>query len=164
MPVDFFNTNCKEAPINDSLFGICDNEDGRKAFTNKTNKDIWIAKVKNDKNIIVLFTAIDNCIDILRENGNMDNRCDGMLSYDNNIVFIELKNQRLSWISDAVKQLETTIEHFKSNHNLNAYKHKRAFVSNKKHPHFHVIDTEMKQLFYNKFKVRLNVNATIEIK
>ena len=163
MPINFFNAKCQEEPINNSLFGICDNQDGKKAFIDKANKDTWIATVKNYNNIEILFTAIDNCIDILRDIGEMDNRCDGMLTYNNNIVFAELKNQRVNWISDAINQLEIIIEHFISNHDISVYQHKRAFACNKRHPHFHVIGTEKKQRFYNKFRVRLNIQTTIEV-
>jgi len=41
------------------------------------------------------------------------------------------------------------------------YKHKRAFVANKRHPSFNVIDIEKK--FWDKYKVRLNLEAQIRI-
>jgi len=35
MRLNFFDKKCQEPPINHELFGICDNQEGKKAFTNK---------------------------------------------------------------------------------------------------------------------------------
>ncbi len=67
MSVDFFNTRCKESALTNREFGICDNEDGSKAYTDVDNSPKWIAVVNNETQIEVTFTAIDNCIEILKE-------------------------------------------------------------------------------------------------
>lgn len=163
MSVDFFQAKY-QSRTTEKLFGICDNQDGQKAFIDKANQDKWIATVKNDKNSEILFNAIDNCIDILRDNGKMDdNRCDGMLTYENNIVFIELKDKMKRWIPDAINQLKTTIEHFISNHDISVYQHKRAFAVNKQRPHFNYGNQERSQRFFGQYRVRLNIQATIKI-
>ncbi|MFH1005262.1 MAG: hypothetical protein V1781_07195 [Bacteroidota bacterium] len=162
MSVNFFQNNCQNNTT-DTSFGLCDDENGTPAFIDSENKNQWIGVVENNKAIEIIFTAIDNCIPILRDDGNMDNRCDGMLTYTDNIVFVELKNQRKNWITDAVNQIETTIKHFIANHDLSNYRHKRAFVANKKHPQFNFAIHEKSQIFYSQYKVRLNISVTIKI-
>ena len=163
MIVNFFQTECQEPPISTSNFGVCDNQDGQKAYTDSTDATKWIANVENPNTLSITFTAIDNCIPILRGDGNDEKRCDGMLTYTDNIVFIELKEVAKSWISDAIEQLEITVQHFIANHDISAYKHKRAFACNKKHPQFQVIDTETKRRFFDRYRIRLNLQHTIKV-
>lgn len=70
MSVNFFGTECTEPPRTDELFGICDDQDGEKAYSDTTDENKWIAVVKNSKGLAVLFTAIDHCIIILKEGTN----------------------------------------------------------------------------------------------
>lgn len=162
MSINFFQANCQSNTAVIS-FGICDNQNGTPAFIDTATPTQWIAKAENVNSINVKLTAIDNCISVLRPDGNMDSRCDAMLTYTDNIVFVELKNQRADWITDAVNQIETTIKHFLANHDLNIFKHKRAFAVNKKHPHFNFGNPERSQRFFSEYKVRLNIEATIII-
>jgi len=164
MSVNFFEAKCKST-TNKSLFGLCDNEDSSPAYPDFTNKSKWNATVNNSvppKELV--FVAIDNCIEIFRENNDMDNRCDCMITYPDNIVFVELKNKGSNWISEGINQIEVTLKNFNYNHDLSAYRHKRAFVANKKHPNFHVIDTEGKRKFWDKYRVRLNIDSVINVK
>ena len=163
MPVNFFQTGCQEAPISALQFGICDDQNSRIAYTDITDSMKWVATVNNAQATPVTLTAIDKCVQILREDGNDERKCDAMLTYLDNIVFVELKDVRRNWISDAVEQLEITIQQFIANHDLSIYRHKRAFACNKKQPNFHVIDNEMKRRFFDTYRVRLNVQATIQI-
>ena len=162
MSVNFFQANCQSNTAATS-FGICDNQNGTAAFIDIANPLEWIAKANNENAIVVTLIAVDNCITILRPDGNMDNRCDAMLTYTDNIVFVELKNQRVDWITDAVNQIETTINNFISNHDINLFKHKRAFAANKRHPYFNNGNPERSQRFFSQYKVRLNIEATIKI-
>ena len=67
MSVNFFETDCKEDTRKEKQFGICDDQNGTKAYTNTTDSTKWIAIVKNVKEIDVSFTAIDNCIIVFKE-------------------------------------------------------------------------------------------------
>jgi hypothetical protein len=162
MPVNFFEEACRAGPIAAAEFGICDNQDGGKAFIAYDNRHAWIARVDNRGKLELMFTAIDNCVEMFRGDGKMDKRCDGMLTSGDHIVFIELKSQGKQWVSAAVAQLKSTIRHFIENHDISVFKYKRAYACNNRHPRFHVIDHEMKQQFYREFKVRLNVQAVIK--
>jgi len=93
MSVNFYETNCRST-TNKRLFGLCDNEDNSPAFIDFVNKSQWNALVINSAPPQeIIFVAIDNCIEIRRKNGEMDNRCDCLLTYPENIIFIELKNK-----------------------------------------------------------------------
>ncbi len=163
MSINFFDRGCQESPITASSFGICDAQDGSKAYTDILDATTWVAKVENPEAKAIIFTAIDGCIEILREDGSIERRCDAMLIYTDNIVFVELKEVNKQWINDAIEQLEITIQNFRANHDLNLFKHKRAFACNKKHPSFHVIEPETKRRFFDTYRVRLNVQAVIKV-
>ncbi len=58
---------------------------------------------------MLTFTAIDKCI--IKDNEQEGRgRCDCMLTSSDLIYFIELKDERKAWITDAVCQLESTIK------------------------------------------------------
>jgi hypothetical protein len=162
MNVNFFQVQCQDTTTN-TLFGICDNQNGSPAFIDATNQSIWIAKVINSSAISVTLIAVDNCITILRNDGSMDMRCDAILAYPDNIIFLELKNQLKHWITDAVEQLETTIINFRDSHDISIFRHKKAFAANKKHPQFSYGNNERRQRFFSEYRVRLNIEATIKI-
>ncbi len=163
MSINFFEAKCQESPISAIRFGLCDDQNGQKAYTDTNNPNNWIAVLENAHKQPVTFTAIDNCIEILRGDNNAEKRCDGMLTYTDNIVFVELKEVEKAWILDAVEQLETTIRYFMENHDINLFRHKRAFACNKKHPRFKVIEPETKKRFFDTYRVRLNIQATIKL-
>ncbi len=164
MSINFFEAKCQSI-TRESLFGLCDDEDGSPAYLDYSNKAKWNAKVNNTvPPREMVFTAIDNCVEMFRENGEMENRCDGVLTYGDNIIFVELKNKGSNWISEGMRQLEVTIRVFDNSNGLSNYRHKRAFVANKKHPHFHKIDVEKKRKFWDDYRVRLNIDANIKIK
>lgn len=162
MPINFFLPAC-QTPIQDTLFGLCDPPGAHPAYVSTDTDETWVATVSNVENTAVLFTAIDNCISLLRDNNNQESRCDGMITYADQIVFVELKEVLKDWIPDGIEQLRTTIELFSENHNLLEYKKRRAFLANRKHPRFHHSHQEMMQHFRNETKVRLIIEATIII-
>lgn len=168
MHMDFFIEKCQTNNISERLFGICDDKDeGNKtpAYIDTTDQDKWIAIVKNHTNLSLNFTAVDNCIEARKEDGSMDFRCDAMLTNKDNIVFIELKDQKDNWIRHAVyEQLQTTIDNFKASHDISVYRHKRAFACNKARPRFKVNYKDMMNQFYQKNKVRLNLTTEIVFK
>lgn len=168
MNIDFFVPECQSDNIKTGKFGICDSLDTSSktpAYVDYDNEESWIACVENVSGNSVTFTAIDNCVVIRRENGEMDYRCDAMLTNVDNIVFIELKSQRRDWIQHAVwEQLYTTIKHFCENNDIGKYRYRRAFVCNRKHPRFDHSNKELMQTFYRKTGVRLNIQCDIVIK
>lgn len=166
MSIDFFETECKEPERSDSLFGICDDQDGNRAYTNTENIDSWIVKVVNKNKRLISFTAIDNCIIIFKDGTkDKESSCDGMITFTDSLFLIELKNQGTGgWITTAIDQLENTIKLLLKKHNLDTIKYKKAFACNKKHPRFSVIDNERNKRFFKNYGFRIDVQATIEIK
>lgn len=168
MSIDFFVAKCQTENIRDKEFGICDDEDEAiktPAYVNMDHPEKWIAIVKNLSDKSINFTAVDNCVEVTREDGTTDFRCDAMLTNEDHIVFVELKDQKARWITHAVdEQLQTTIDNFKANHDLSKYKYKRAFVCNKKSPNFRVSYKEKMNAFYIKNGIRLNLIREIVFK
>jgi len=158
--MDFFDVTCQEAEINSSLFGICDDQYGSRAYTNTDDSIKWIAAVKNVRNKNLVFTAIDKCV--IKDGEEFGRgRCDGMLTSDEHIYFIELKEGSSDWKIKAIEQLESTVKFFISNHDINVYKHKKAFACHKRRRHFQEIDNEMNLHFFRTYGVRLDVQADI---
>jgi len=134
MGIDFFKPECQET-TKEKKFGLFDAQDGTPAKIKLDDEPSWNATVLNDEAKQILFTAIDNCIEIFRENGEIDKRCDVMMSYENNLLFVELKNKRDSWKSEGLEQIESTINRL-INENENFYysfSKRKAFVANAKH-------------------------------
>ena len=158
--MNFLDNEYREPARNNPLFGLCDNQDGEKAFSNIDTPEKWIARVKNDRELDVVFTPVDKCI-IKDHEYEGRGRCDGLLTTTEHLYFVELKNQAKAWIPDAIKQLESTIDFFKENHNIDDFKHKKAFACNKQRSRFQEIDNEQNLSFFRKHKVRLDIQAEI---
>jgi len=137
MPIDFF-TQGQKRTSDKELFGICDDTFGhnkKPAYLDDSEPDKWIAEVHNHSKKSIDFFAIDCCVVWYLDNGDIANACDGMVAYNenHNIVFVELKDrnpQYKQWKIKAEKQLKSTIECFKSNHNTDGVMIK-AYVCNK---------------------------------
>ncbi|MCH7402784.1 hypothetical protein ACFOUP_05675 [Belliella kenyensis] len=166
MSVNFFNTICIEESRREKLFGICDDQNTSKAYTDNTDNTKWIAKVTNIKEIDITFTAIDNCIIVFNEDTEeQESSCDGMLTFNDSLFLVELKIQEKNWIPKAKSQLENTIKLISENHDLSNYRFKKAFACNRKHPNFTVIDVaERKSFFKRTGGFRIDIQAEIVIK
>ena len=162
MSLNFFDAQCQESSLTHELFGLCDDQNGTKAYTNIDAPEKWVATVKNQKKIEIVFTAIDACV-IKGYEYEGRGRCDGMLASDNHLYFIELKNEDKGWMQHAIDQLESTIQFFIENNDIVKYKHKKAIACNKRRRHFQEIDNELNLRFFRKYKFRIDVQAEIII-
>jgi hypothetical protein len=163
--VDFFTPECQTLNVTAKSFGICDPQDGGKAYVDYNNDNQWIAIVKNESGKPLNFTAIDNCVEIRRGDGNMENRCDAMLTGAGYIIFIELKDQRRDWVDHAVNdQLQTTIDYFKRNCDISVYGKRIAYACNRRQPRFMHSHISLMDEFWRKNNVRLNIVNEIVIK
>jgi hypothetical protein len=118
--------------VNDINFGICDDTSYPHAYTDHIDNTKWIVPVFNSMQIDVLFIPVDKSLYITKSPGMMQSTCDAILVYEDNVVFVELKESGSPWISKAIEQLKITIEVFGKNHDLFSYKKRRAFAANKK--------------------------------
>ena len=145
MSVNFFEATCRKT-VSDIKFGICDDDNTEPAY---------------------IDTAIDNCIEILRDNGNMDNRCDVMLNYESNLLFVELKTKRTNWKAEGLGQIEATIKKMlvDAPDFYNGFRKRKAVVANSRNafPRFHDYDTEQREYFQKKYKMRIQFEAEIVI-
>ena len=162
--LDFFNETFRKQ-THKPEFGLCDNEDGTVAFIDETNKVQWIAVVKNPNVLDITFTAIDKGI-INDDEDYGQERCDGMLTTSKHLYFVELKNERRhGWKQKGISQLESTIKLFDIAHpeKKKKFAHKKAYVCNKKHPCFHVINNEQQLSFYRTYNFRLDIQGVIKV-
>jgi hypothetical protein len=165
MNINFFDANC-QSQTNKYKFGLCDDPNGDPAYIDTDDCSKWIAIVENNQEIEVIFTAIDNCIEILRSDGKMDSRCDGMLTYNSKIIFVELKERKSknsNWVGKGEEQLKNTISVFINNHDLAIYKSKKAYIANNKKPNFQSSQKERMNRFNDETGFRLIIQNTIEI-
>jgi len=179
MPIDFFTApcaevagNCKTAGIvckgttNVDEFGLCDDPPPATlpAYIDTVDKNKWIAIVNNAVAKDVTFKAVDHCVTILRPDGTRENRCDGLLTYDNNIIFVELKDRAYSgWLGGARNQLTKTINVFAAEYNIATYNLVEVYVSNKLKPLTNAAHNIEKQKFKDETGLTLTVQREIII-
>lgn len=162
MAVDFNKAACIEN-TSENVFGICDDPPPAKtpAYLDYANSDEWIAWVENDLSKPVTFTAIDHCIDILPATAE---RCDGMLRYDDTIIFVELKDRDSGrWLGKAIDQLESTINIFRNEVGFNGLSRFYAYVSNKQRPYFYAANSSLAEEFEDNTGFVLQVGQVIKI-
>jgi len=166
MSINFCKIECQTI-TDKKRFGIYDAEDKSPAILKYDDEDSWNATVINNNCKNLLFTAIDNCIEIRRANGDMDNRCDCMLTYEETLLLIELKNKRDSWQSEGLFQIEATIKQM-INENIqfyNQFKKRKAIVANRKNqfPSFQESNIEQREYFKKEYKTRIQFETEIVI-
>jgi hypothetical protein len=169
MNINFFDEKC-QTQIHRRKFGICDppSPSENPAYLDTKNPSDWIAIVENSQKIAVTFTAIDKCIEIRKVDGSggMDKRCDGMLTYANCLIFVELKERNARntvWVGEGEKQLKNTIRVFLENHSIADYSSKKAYIANNKKPNFQTSQTERMEKFRQETGFRLIIQNTIKI-
>jgi hypothetical protein len=165
MSLDFFRADCQYPPIALNTFGLCDCQDGTKAFpdTDVANRDSkWIAEVINVNNLQIVFTAIDKCV-LQDYQFNGRGRCDGMLTTTIHLYLVELKNQEPPWQTNAIDQLDSTIQFLTDNHDISQYKKRKVFACNKKRDKFVVIENEFNKAFYKRTTFRIDIQAEIVV-
>lgn len=142
MAVDFSKPACV-SNTNARKFGLCDNQPPlpkAQAYIDERNGANWIAIVVNEPQYDVTFTAIDNCIDgMLRVDRTPDKRCDGMMTFNETVIFVELKKINMKgneWIKNADEQLRSTIGYFEDEDYSKSFKIKKAYIANSERPKF----------------------------
>lgn len=162
MSLDFFKEDCQYPSITTNKFGLCDNQEGSKAYPDQSNEKNWIAEVRNDNNRKITCAAIDKCI--IKDNElRLQGRCDLMLTSENLLYLVELKNQEPPWQSVAIEQLNSTIKLLMENHDISQFKKRKAFACNKKRDKFVVIDNEFNKAFYKRTTFRIDIQAEIVV-
>lgn len=134
-------------------FGICDDPPipgmpAKPAYLDYADSDKWIAWVDNSAAREVTFTAIDHCIEILRPNGEEESSCDGMLTYAQTLVFVELKDRDSGrWVGKARDPLQITIDKYRSEASILPSVRKEAYIVNKQRPTFYAGSAAINEQF-----------------
>ena len=165
--IDFFPEEHKQTS-DKQCFGICDTPPppACKAYIDEANGENWIAVVDNFYRDSITFIPIDNCIEIKRPDGTMDNRCDGFLYYKVTIIFVELKQRDQKgnrWVKDADNQLRVTIGHFEKSPQAQDFSVKKAYISNNHRPRFRSSQAIRMNQFFIDTGYRLRIENRIHI-
>lgn len=169
MIIDFLNSPCKESPRDNEEFGICDDEEGKVAYTDIEDESKWNAKVVNEENKSITFTPIDHCdaMKITKQDStDLESTCDGLLTFDDSLYLVELKNQRADWKPEAKNQLLNTIKFINHYNPDYPFKKKKAYACNKKKKknQFSTSSNAESRDFFNKTGFRLDTQYEIKIK
>lgn len=165
MQIDFFAYNQKVDAV--PKFGICD--DAGKEKPAYIDYDIlrsenWGALVQSENSQDYSFIAVDNNIPIPKPNNENqeESRCDAMLHTNKTIAFIELKDKRKTKAGEAAKQLKSTINTFKENHNIEDFANKEAYICNRAHPNMNITSNSLCDRFFEETGVTLRISRTIK--
>lgn len=149
-------------------FGICDTTPPphNPAYIDEEFGTNWIAIVENFYQNKIKFIPIDNCIEIRRPDGTLDNRCDCLLYHDSTIIFVELKERKgkgNNWIKEGEHQLRITISHFEQTSESEYFKIKKAYIANKEKPYFRSSQASRMDAFLNDTGYILRIENRIYI-
>lgn len=167
MSVNFFDSKCQTFS-DKKLFGLCDDPPPytKPAYIDEVDGAKWIAVVNNEYKYYITFTAIDNCIKIEREDKKPAKRCDGVLTYNATIVFVELKERGAignEWVKEAEKQLRITIGYFEKSPDAENYRIKKAYIANSEHPKFKETQFERMEKFFVETGYVLRIENRINV-
>ena len=167
MRVNFYEYSEQVKPV--ARFGIVDPDDRGGKFPaqicyDENVKDTWGAWVSCNNRSDYSFIAVDNNIPLTRTGANgakeTASRCDAMLYTGKTVCFIELKDERESFLQRAIAQISATLQAF--GNEIERFEYKKAYVCNKGHPQFHSSFSQAQSEFYKKHKVVLRVRVDIE--
>jgi hypothetical protein len=165
MPINFLESKYQNT-TNKKRFGLCDDvpPPHKPAYLDEKNGKKWIAVVNNEYRFLLLFVALDNSIDLKKDNGKKDKCCDALLSYNSTMIFVELKQRTDSeWIKDGEKQLRQTIKHFELSEDAQRYPNKKAYIANSKCPKFRTTQKMRMDKFYGETGYVLRIENRINI-
>lgn len=149
------------------VFGLCDSSTSseKPAFLSENNGKEWIAVVHNYRQESISFVPIDHCVELLKEDGSMDNRCDCCLFHHTTIIFVELKQRGMKgseWIKQGEKQLRSTISHFEREEQAQLFDLKKAYIANSSKPLFRSGQAVRMQRFFNETGYSLRIENHIK--
>jgi hypothetical protein len=157
MAIDFFAAKCKAATA-EKIFGIYDVPPAELRFD---NAHVWHLWVDNPGGVEITLRAVDHCLDIPRAEGE---RCEAMITYNNVLVFIELKDRDGGrWAGKSRDQLINTITLFKRDADITPFKRLYGHIANKQRPNFKAGNKTFYQEFEDKTGFILRVSEILKI-
>lgn len=136
MRFDFFQESCSSVSSK-KIFGLCDDTPppSKPAYIKEEEGEAWIGVVNNSSELECTFHAIDNCVELRDYENQLESTCDGLLEFENNLIFIELKEARSSgWFQKGVSQIKNTILLFKKEQNIEDWNSVSAYICNSQFP------------------------------
>lgn len=158
MQVDFFKFSEKVTPIKE--FGLVDNAPVEINY-DETQKDCWNAIVECNNRGDYLFAPLDKKLKITDTLGNEESLCECLLHTEKTISFIELKARDKKYTQKAISQLENTLRLFKQNHSIDEFTFRKAFICNRKRPHYNSAKNSICADFAARNKVSLHIGIEI---
>lgn len=151
MSLNFMDAGC-QTHSSRKKFGLCDDPPPaiNPAYIDEANGAKWIAVVINEYEYCCTFTAVDNCIDVRKTNGKPDKRCEGILSYNDTVIFVELKQRGAygtDWVKTAEEQIRITVGHFELTDAAAEFTKKKAYIANSEQPKFKESQTNRMEKF-----------------
>lgn len=157
MAIDFFKAKCC-SKTSEPIFGIYDAPPATLSFV---NAEKWNVKIDNENLKEITHTAIDQCLDIHKSEGE---RCESVIFYDDIITFIELKDRAGGrWAGKARDQLKNTINLFKRDVGVSEYKKLYGHIANRQRPIFKAGGKSFSQKFEDETGFILRVSDRIKI-
>lgn len=157
MAIDFFKSECRQK-TNEPIFGIYDAPPATLSFSKEED---WVVWIDNDQEKEIIHTAIDGCVDIPDNEGE---RCESMLTYDDVLIFLELKDRDGGrWAGKARDQLINTIRLYIRDANISIYSRKYGHVANRQRPHFKAGGKKFMQEFEDEIGFVLRISEVLKI-
>lgn len=148
-------------------FGLCDDAPPARnpAYIDETDKTKWIGVVDNPNLKSVAFYGIDHCLVLKTGKGEeTQQECDGLLHYDNELIFVELKDRQYSgWVKKGCNQLTATIEYIGKTSSFKNFRSVKAYICNRQRPYFNANYHCHIQEFKDKTGIELNILRKINI-
>ena len=149
------------------LFGLCDDAPPARipAYIDEIDESKWIGVVDNPNLKLIGFYGIDHCLVLKRGEGKeTQQECDGLLHYDNELIFVELKDRQYGgWVKTGCNQLIATIEYFNKTSSLNNYRSIKAYICNRQRPCFNANYNSHIQEFKDKTGLILIIQRKISL-
>jgi hypothetical protein len=157
MAINFFEAACRSM-TSEKVFGIIDIPPSTFVFSNAEDWNVWVDNANGKE---ITHTAIDNCLRIPDHEGE---RCESMITYDDVITFVELKDRDGGrWAGKARDQLINTIALFKRDANITNYARRYGHIANKQRPHFKAGGKNFSQQFEDETGFILRVSDVLKI-
>lgn len=157
MAINFFEANC-QSQTSEAVFGIYDTPPATLSFENSDDWHVW---VDNSDEKEITHTAVDQCLNIPHAEGE---RCESMITYDDVLMFIELKDRDGGrWAGKSRDQLINTINLFKRDGDITPYSRLYGHIANKQRPNFKAGNKTFYQKFEDDTGFILRVSDVIKI-
>jgi len=162
---DLFKILCQDE-TDLGLFGICDDKPHQRAYIDNSDGQKWTAVISNKFNRKIVFTALDNSIEFNKANGKSESRCEGILTYEETIIFIEIKERTgdaKTWARKADTQLRNSISIVLAKVDLDIFTNKKAYICNRHQKNLNESHAVRTKKFQNETGFILRVDKRINI-